>query len=146
MNVKDVITILFLTFLFVGCSREVKQEKTNPLTGLWSLHVMEKMDTETGKWNEWREGMQGYLLYDHKDNMSLHLTTKSYEHFDLEFPNFTDTIPQEALEHLTNSYVYFAKYTINSEENIVEHARFSHSNPKDWNKIVRRRFSFSGDT
>jgi len=42
--------------------------------------------------------------------------------------------------------VYFAKYTILEEESIVEHARISHSNPSEWNKIVRRKYTFTGDT
>ena len=99
---------------------------------------------KTGEWNEWRDGMQGYVLYDGVENMALHLTTKGYQDTDLQFPNFNDTIPLEALKHLTGSYVYLAKYKI--EEDIVQHSRVSHSNPAEWNDVVRRRFSFSGDT
>jgi hypothetical protein len=90
--------------------------------------------------------MQGYLLYDDKENMALHLMTKDYQKFDLVFPNFTADIPEKALKHLTNSYVYFAKYSVDSENSIVEHKRISHTNPNEWGKVVQRRFSFSGDT
>ena len=107
---------------------------------------MEQQDSTTGKWNEWRDGMQGYILYDDTENMSLHLTTKGYENTNLVFPNFSDTISDQALKHLTGSYVYFAKYKINQKESIVEHSRISHSNPGMWNQVVQRRFSFSGDT
>ena len=129
-----------------GCTQESKQKETNQFSGLWSLQVMEQLNPETGKWSEWRNGMQGYILYDNNNNMSIHLTTKGYEATNLRFPNFVDTISHEALKHLTNSYVYFAKYTVNEEESVVEHARISHSNPGMWNEVVRRRFSFSGDT
>ena len=78
--------------------------------------------------------------------MSAHLTTVGYEDTDLRFPNFVDSISIEALKHLTNSYVYFAKYTVDEEKSVVEHARISHSNPGEWNVVVRRRFTFSGDT
>ena len=65
---------------------------------------------------------------------------------DLRFPNFVDSISNDALKHLTNSYVYFAKYSIDKDQSVVEHARISHSNPGEWNEVVRRRFTFSGDT
>lgn len=90
--------------------------------------------------------MQGYILYDGTENMSLHLTTKGYENTELRFPNFVDTISNEALKHLTHSYVYFAKYTVDEAQHVVEHARISHSNPGMWNEKVKRRFSFKGDT
>lgn len=145
---KLVPTLLFVLLIgfLSSCQEQVKPLESHKIKGLWTLHIMEKFDPETGKWNEWRDGMQGYILYDAKENMALHLTTKGYEKTDLRFPNFVDTIATEALQHLTNSYVYFAKYSIDEEEGIVQHARISHSNPGLWNEIVQRRFSFSGDT
>jgi len=107
---------------------------------------MEVYDENNNTWNEWRDGMQGYLLYDKDMHMALHLTTKGYEKADLDFPNFSDTISIVALKHLSNSYTYFAKYSIDQKEKIVEHNRISHSNPKEWNLTVHRKFSFKGDT
>jgi hypothetical protein len=78
--------------------------------------------------------------------MAVHLTMKGYQDTDLRFPNFIDTIPDEALKHLTKSYVYFAKYAVNEGEGYVEHARISHSNPAEWNKKVRRKYTLNGDT
>lgn len=132
--------------LYVGCKQVSEHKEVNKFSGLWSLHIMEKQNSETGAWEIWRNGMQGYILYDDQNNMALHLTTSGYEDTDLRFPNFTDSIPLEALKHLTNSYVYFAKYTLDEEQSIVEHARISHSNPGMWNEIVRRRYTFIGDT
>ncbi|MDY7393855.1 lipocalin-like domain-containing protein [Aureibaculum sp. 2210JD6-5] len=146
MKTQNIWIIVIMTVLFVGCNQKNEEIESNPFSGLWSLHIMEQQDSITGVWNKWRNGMQGYILYDANDNMALHLTTKGYEKTELRFPNFNDTIPNEALKHLTNSYVYFAKYTIDEKEGIVEHARISHSNPGDWNKVVKRRFTFSGDT
>lgn len=144
---KYVIPIaLFLLLQFTGCTGPTPAEKSNPFEGLWKLQIMEQKNSETGLWEEWREGMQGYILYDATNTMAVHLTMKGYEDTDLRFPNFIDTIPIEALKHLTKSYVYFAKYTVNEEEGYVEHARFSHSNPEDWNKAVRRKYTFRGDT
>ena len=132
--------------LLAGCNQVSQPKEKNQFTGLWSLHVMEQLDPETGEWKEWNNGMQGYILYDNKDNMSIHLTTKGYEATDLRFPNFTDTISIDALKHLSNSYVYFAKYSFDTDQGIIEHARISHSNPGQWNQVVKRRYSFSGDT
>lgn len=142
-------TIPTLLLLFVinisGCTEQPTPEKMNPFEGLWKLQAMEQRDTVTGQWSQWRNGMQGYILYDATNTMAVHLTTTGYENTDLRFPNFIDTIPEAALRHLTGSYVYFAKYTVNEDEGYVQHARFSHSNPADWNVVVRRKYTFKGD-
>jgi len=146
MKINKVLLSLLVSALLYGCNQEIEQKQFNKFSGLWSLYVMEQLNPDTGEWSEWRNGMTGYILYDNKNNMSVHLTTKGYEDTDLRFPNFVDTISNDALKHLTNSYVYFAKYTIDENENVVEHARISHSNPGMWNEVVKRRFTFSGDT
>ena len=146
MRNKQFLPILFIVALIIGCNQKNKDTEINRFSGLWSLHVMEQQDSVTGEWSEWRNGMQGYILYDNKDNMSVHLTTVGYQDTDLRFPNFIDSISDEALKHLTSSYVYFAKYSVDEEQSVVEHARISHSNPGEWNEVVQRRFTFSGDT
>lgn len=146
MRNKQLILLFSIIILLIGCHQKNKESNDNRFSGLWSLYVMEEQDSTTGEWNEWRNGMQGYLLYDEKDNMSVHLTTKGYQDTELRFPNFIDSISTGALKHLTKSYVYFAKYTVDKKENTVEHARISHSNPGMWNEVVKRRFTFSGDT
>ncbi len=137
------LTLLALTF---NCCQDQKEKTAGNISGLWSLHIMELQDTITGDWNEWRNGMQGYLLYDNYENMALHLTVKGYQDTDLRFPNFTDTISIDALKHLTGSYFYMGRYKVLENEGVVRHTRISHSNPGEWNAVVRRKFSFSGDT
>ena len=146
MKYKILLPLITMVILLTACNPKPKEVKVNSFAGLWSLHIMEQKDTVTGEWNEWRNGMQGYILYDEKDNMAVHLTTKGYQDTELRFPSLIDTIPEEALKHLTNSYVYFAKYKVNEEKGVVEHARISHSNPGEWNAAVQRRFTFNGDT
>lgn len=146
MKINKISLLLLTVSMSFGCYQETEQKDSNKFSGLWSLYIMEQLNSETGKWSEWRSGMQGYLLYDDKNHMSLHLTTVGYEDTDLRFPNFVDTISHEALKHLTNSYVYFAKYTVDEEQSLVEHARISHSNPGMWDEVVRRRYTFRGDT
>ncbi|PVW13529.1 lipocalin-like domain-containing protein [Marixanthomonas spongiae] len=125
--------------------KQLAKTEADQLHGLWKLESMEQKDS-LGNWHEWRNGMQGYLLYDGNKSMALHLLKKDYEKTDLRFPNFTDTIPEAALKHLTGSYVYIGDYKILTHKSIVEHTRLSHSNPGEWGKTVQRRFSFSGDT
>jgi len=146
MNNYKFLIAIFILVITLSCSKKEIPKEENPLSGLWSLYIMEQMNPETEEWQEWRKGMQGYILYDENNNMSLHITTAGYEKTGIQFANFTDTISEAALKHLTNSYVYFAKYKVNKEEGIVEHARISHSNPSSWNEVVERRYTFIGDT
>jgi hypothetical protein len=145
MKMMQVGIALILAIAIVSCQTTEIPSKNEKLKGLWSLYIMEKQDS-AGKWTEWRDGMQGYVLYDGDGNMALHLTDKDYQKTDLHFPNFTDTISLEALKHLTKSYVYLAKYVLDDSASIVTHHRISHSNPQEWNGIVKRRVSFIGDT
>jgi hypothetical protein len=143
---KNIYTLLLILFFLFSCTQKTKQSDKDKFIGLWKLVVLEKQDPQSGNWDKYKDGLQGYILYDGIDHMAVHLTTRGYESTDLRFPNFTDTIPIEALRHLTNSYVYFAKYTIDEENKTVEHARISHSNPGLWNEMVYRKYAFSGDT
>jgi hypothetical protein len=146
MKLTLIIPVLTLSLLLMACHHDIKPSDTNSFNGLWKLHIMEQKDSVTGNWQEWREGMQGYILYDDQDHMAVHLTVRGYENTAMRFPNFVDTIPLEALKHLTKSYVYFAKYTVDEANGTVEHARISHSNPADWNVKVKRKYTFKGDT
>lgn len=146
MKINNFLFLLLMACLSYGCNKETEQTEPNKFSGLWSLYIVEQINSETGEWGEWRKEMQGYILYDDKNNMAVHLTTKGYEETDLRFPSFEDSISIEALKYLTNSYVYFAKYTVDEEQKVVEHARISHSNPGQWNAVVKRRYTFSGDT
>ena len=142
----QLITFLLASILLNSCNQELKKPQTNKFSGLWQLQIIQQQDSISGEWSEWRNGLQGYILYDDKDNMAVHLTSKAYQNTDIEFHDFTDTVSIEELKHRTQSYVYFAKYTILEDENIVVHARISHSNPKEWNVKVKRRYEFNGDT
>lgn len=134
-----------LLWVFSGCSVSSETSKQSSIVGLWELHSMQVRNPESGEWSHYRGGMQGYLLYDGRKNMTIHLTDKGYQDTDLTFPNFTDTIPEEALKYLTKSYYYIGEYQI-LNDSLVQHERISHSNPGDWGKKVVRHYQFSGDT
>ncbi len=142
----QVITFLFISMLLIGCNHELRETPTNKFSGLWKLGVIEQQDSISGEWSEYRNGLQGYILYDDIDNMAVHLTSKGYQNTDIVFHDFVDTVSMEELKHRTQSYVYFAKYTVRKGENIVEHTRISHSNPNLWNIKVQRLYEFKEDT
>ena len=146
MNNKQALLFLSVAFFLIGCNQETAHNDFDKFTGLWSLFIIEQQNPETGEWNKWRDGMQGYILYDGQNNMAVHHTTIGYEKTDVEFPNFTDTISSEALKHLTNSLVYFAKYKVEKDQKIIEHTRISHSNPGQWDEVAKRKYNFNGDT
>jgi len=138
-----ILLLIVIALIQIGCDNQNRQ---NEITGLWQLHIMEIKDTTTGKWSEWRNGMQGYLLYDNKDNVALHLMPKGYEKNEAKFRNFTDTMSLDKLQHLSMNYNYMGKYEIDPTKQVVSHKRLSHSNPNDWGVTVKRKFSFNGDT
>jgi hypothetical protein len=141
---KNILIIICILFSFSCCSPQKEQIKTNELTGLWKLHSMEVRDTLSNQWKPWREGTQGYLLYDNHKHVSLHLTTAFYNSFNNAFPNFTDTIPTDALKHLTNNYNYMGNYE--TKDSVVRHIKLSHSNPNEWGDTAYRKFYFKKDT
>ncbi len=135
---------LIIISTLISCNQSVENE--NKLSGLWKLHIMEQKDTISNTWKEWKGGLQGYLLYDDDENMSLFLAAKDYKETDMTFQNFTDTLSLEKLQYLTKSYFYMGKYKVDTAKNIVKHTRIAHSNPNDWDITVERRFEFKGDT
>ena len=146
MKNNHIITLLIASLILLSCEMEIKKSQANRFSGLWKLHIIEQQDSISGEWKEYRDGLQGFIIYDDKDNMAVHLTSKGYQNTDIVFHDFTDTVSMDELKHRTQSYVYFAKYTIDEENNVVTHARISHSNPNMWNVTVKRSFEFKGDT
>ncbi|MFK8037670.1 MAG: lipocalin-like domain-containing protein [Crocinitomicaceae bacterium] len=144
---KQIFVIFFFLVGMASCHSEPEKASTDiiPIQGLWQLHIMEIKDS-LNQWQEWRDGMGGYLMYDNDNHVALHLFSKGYENYTPHFPNFTDSIPIEALQHITNNYNYMGTYQLDSTNTIVTHKRLSHSNPRDWGLEVQRRFHFIGDT
>ncbi|MCZ4320118.1 lipocalin-like domain-containing protein [Aequorivita viscosa] len=134
--------VLLATVL--SCNTETEQPLK--ITGLWKLESMKVRDSATNTWSHYRGGMDGYLLYDGSGHVALHLYEKDYENAGIEFPNFNDTIPLEALKYITKSYYYMGNYSVSENDIIVSHFKLSHSNPSEFGLTAERRFYFSGDT
>ncbi|MFT5582132.1 MAG: hypothetical protein ACI9G9_001397 [Psychromonas sp.] len=135
----------FFTLLTILLSSCESSKSENEVIGLWQLHSMDQYNNDSNTYSPYRNGMQGHILYGEKA-MSLHLQTQGYEDFPFQFPNFNDTIPLEALKHLTKNYNYFAFYSIDSNNGVITHKRISHSNPKEGNDMVERKFEIKNDT
>lgn len=122
----------------VGC--QVKQ----PHVGLWSLHEMLVRDS-AGNLSPYKNGMEGYLLYDAEKNMTIHLWQKGFKEYANPYPNFTADVPLADLQNLTKSYYYIGEYEL-LNDSVVQHTRISHSNPNDWGQTVQRKFTIVNDT
>lgn len=142
-SLKNIIVIGLLVII-LGCQNN--KPEPQKLTALWKLESMKVRDTATNSWSEYKGGMDGYLLYDESGHVALHLYEKGYEKAGVEFPNFNDTIPLEALKHITKSYYYMGNYKVSEKDSIVSHYKLSHSNPSEFGLTAERRFYFSGDT
>lgn len=138
--------IAFVGILIATFACQDNTIQNQHITGLWKLESMKVRDTASNTWSDYRGGMDGYLLYDGNGHVSLHLYEKDYESTGIEFPNFTGSIPLEALKHITKSYYYMGTYKVSTEDSIVSHFKLSHSNPSEFGLTAERRFYFSGDT
>lgn len=160
-NVKC-ITILFVTILFLtSCSNQSKKSKEVSLAGMYKLLIIENQDS-TGVWHEdsWAKGGESYIIYDGLGHMAVQITPKGYKDFkwfsELESIN-QNFVKQKvdsmslkdlkaAVMNFSSNYVYVADYSVNDTAKIVTHNRISSSIPSIWGTIVKRAFTFSGDT
>jgi|GEM_PF-420117 len=143
-NVLQIIAFVGIGILAFSCQKD--KSSNLGIIGLWKLESMKVRDTVSNSWSHYKDGMDGYLLYDGNGHVALHLYEKGYEKTGIEFPNFNDSIPLEALKHITKSYYYMGSYKVSKEDSIVSHYKLSHSNPSEFGLTADRRFYFSGDT
>ncbi len=148
-NPKKLKIILGMIFLFAvhACKNE-NQKITDSFHGMWKLDKFEVFESSSGKWNPdtSRTGYNGFILYDGKGHMSVHLTPQGYKEYDTN--RKIDSLSKDALIDLTllyrSNFVYFADYKIT--DSTIEHHRHSATNPGDWGTILTRTFEFRKDT
>lgn len=116
--------------------------------GMWKLDIFESYDSISGDWSHWETDQyhDGYILYDGKGHMAVHLTSKDYQDFDLS--ENIDSLDMEGLKERLRFYetnfVYFADYE--TTNNVIDHHRLSATDPKNWETVLTRDFEFKNDT
>ena len=147
MKISSLLSFLLLTL--IACSCEKKEQSTDsPFHGMWDLDKFEVFDASSGTWSDDSilAGYNGYILYDGKGHMAVHLTPPGYENFDAS--TNIDSLDINELIKFTRYYqlnfVYFADYK--TTDSIIDHHRLSATNPKDWGTVLTRDFEFRNDT
>lgn len=156
---------LFYLFIFWGmfCScRENKPiDKRSRLAGMYKLYIAENADSNA-LWHEdpWTKGGTGYIVYDGMGHMAVHITRKGYndykwlpeeeslrdERINQKLDSMSTGELKDAVKAFASSYVYAGNYTIEDSTDVVKHERLSTSIHSPPGSIVRRAFTFSGDT
>jgi hypothetical protein len=148
--------------LMTACSDNKTRNAADSIAGLYKLQIIEKLDSATNTWQEedFGKGGDSYILYDGLGHMAVQITAKGYKDFAwltekqaTDQKSLTEHIDSMSCEQLTSavreftsSFVYFGDYSINDTTNIITHKRLSSSIPAAWGTIVKRQFSFTGDT
>lgn len=137
---------LFLLTAFACISKEPKNDSR--FHGMWKLDIIESYDSISGKWRHYETDQyhDGYILYDGKGHMGVHLTSKDYKDFDVS--ENMDSMDMEGLKERLKFYqtnfVYFADYQ--TKESVIDHIRLSATDPINWGTVLTRDFEFKNDT
>jgi len=132
-----------------GCTSST-QTIDEKLHGTYRLDKFESLDLVSGKWNTDKfrgKYYDGFIQYDGKGHMSVHLYPKDYKDFDTN--KNIDSLDHESLTELTRFYqsnfVYFADYKI-INDSTIEHHRNSATEPRSFGTTLTRIFEFRKDT
>lgn len=139
---------LFILLADLGCTP--RRTIDGRFNGTYRLDKFESYDSVSGKWkaDKWRgKDADGFIQYDGKGYMSVHLYPGDYKEFDTN--KNIDSIDHESLKELAKFYqsnfVYFAEYKI-VNDSTIEHTRISATEPKNWGTKLIRGFEFINDT
>src|SRR5215204_4191807 len=139
--------LLILLTIFSCTSTQTIDDKFN---GTYRLDKFESFDSVSGKWiaDKWRgKDADGFIQYDGKGHMSVHLYPGDYKDFDTN--KNIDSVDHESLKELARFYqsnfVYFADYKI-VNDSTIDHTRVSATEPKNWGTILTRSYEFRKDT
>ena len=139
--------LLILLTIFSCTTRQTINDKFN---GTYKLDKFESFDSISGKWtaDKWRgKDADGFIQYDGKGHMSVHLYPRGYKDFDTN--KSIDSLDLESLKELARFYqsnfVYFADYKI-IDDSTIEHIRISATEPKNFGTKLTRSYEFRKDT
>jgi|SRR5260221_8338298 len=147
MKFSKLIFGLFILLTTYACKNK-QQPNDDKFHGMWKLDKFETFDSVSAKWSDdtTRIGYSGFILYDGKGHMGVHLTPKGYKDFDTN--KNIDSLDIKDLKELVKFYqsnfVYFADYE--TTDSTIAHKRLSATNPKDWGSVLTRDFEFKNDT
>lgn len=147
MNFTKLSFGLFVVLTCYSCGNK-QYDIEAKFNGMWRLDKIEALDTVSGKWmiDSSRIGNNGFIVYDGKGHMGVHMTPKGYKDFDANRNIESLDIKElkEMVSFYKSNFVYFADYKINGQT--IIHKKYSATNPKDWNSLVTRNFEFKNDT
>ena len=138
-----------VTLVTIYSCQNKPQEDDNRFRGMWRLDKFESFDSISNKWVDDTTFMDytGYILYDGKGHVGVHLTPKGYKDFNT-MKNI-DSLDIDQLKALVKFYksnfVYFGDYTL-VNDSTIEHKRLSATEPQNWGTTLTRFFSFNKDT
>ena len=149
------------SLFFLACTGRKEEDKRTMLSGMYKLYISENVDSN-GVWHEdpWAKGGTGYIVYDGKGHMAVHITRQGYhdfkwlpeeqslrdEYINRKLDSMSVDELKAAVRACSASYVYAGNYTIEDTADIVKHERLSTSLHSPEGSTVRRSFTFSGDT
>ena len=153
--------LLLASVFFMACKEGKAVDQRSRLSGMYKLYISENVDSN-GVWHEdpWTKGGAGYIVYDGKGHMAVHITRQGYHDFQWlpEEQSLRDEYINKRLDSMSvdelkaavrafsGSYVYAGNYTIEDSADVVKHERLSTSLHSPEGSTVRRAFTFSGDT
>lgn len=153
--------MIAMCILLSACSEPGPVDKRSQFSGMYKLYISENVDSN-GVWQEdpWTKGGTGYIVYDGKGHMAVHITRKGYndyawlpeeqslrdEFINQKLDSMSTEELKEAVRAFSSSYVYAGNYTIEDTADVIKHERLSTSIHSKRGSTVRRGFSFSGDT
>jgi hypothetical protein len=153
--------LLFIPILLSACMDKPAFSPNEQLAGMYKLYSIEVQDSAGIYHHEWASDGTGYIIYDGKGHMAVHITPKDYNGYKwvlsenetldpakvkAKIDSMTVDELKAALQEFVSNYVYVANYSVSDSAGIVVHNRLSHTIPSSWNTTVKRRFIFRGDT
>jgi Lipocalin-like domain len=153
--------LLFIPVLLFACTDKPKTNRNELLAGMYKLYSIMVQDSAGVYHDEWASDGTGYIIYDGKGHMAVHITPKVYKEYKWvlsenesldpeKIKAKTDSMPVDKLKaavgEFVSNYVYVANYSVSDSADVVTHSRLSHTIPASWNTTVKRRFIFHGDT
>jgi len=153
--------LLFMPIFLSACMGKSTTDPNEQLAGMYKLHSIEVQDSTGEYHHEWASDGTGYIIYDGKGHMAVHITPKNYNEYKWVLSENETLDPEKvkakmdsmsvdelkaAVAEFVSNYVYVANYSVSDSAGVVEHDRLSHTIPSSWNTTVKRRFIFHGDT